>query len=212
MKSLPIFFGLPIAIGCILGCSLSVNKTITIADGESVRGSQNTVNGNILVGSHCEVNGDCRSVNGIVEVGNHSKVKDLQTVNGRITIEREVIVRGKIESVNGPVVCDPGVQIYDGVATVNGSIDLENTVVRRNITTYNGDIQLLDRSLIQGDIVVKKSKGDSHRRRRLRIDIAEESVVEGNIIVKDKTMDVKVILSEGGRVSGRIQDAEVIQE
>lgn len=212
MKSLRIFFVLPIAVGCILGCSLSVNKTITIADGESVRGSQNTVNGNILVGSHCEVNGDCRSVNGIIEVGSHSKVKDLQTVNGRITLEREVIVRGKIESVNGPVVCDPGVQIYDGVATVNGSIDLENTVVRRDITTYNGDIQLLDRSLIQGDIVVKRSKGDSHRRRQLRIDIAEESVVEGNIIVRDKTMDVKVILSEGGRVRGRIQDAEVIEE
>ena len=77
--------------------------------------------------------------------------------------------------------------------------------------TYNGDIELLRRSVVQGDIIVKRSKGNSHRRRRLKIEIAEESVVEGNLIVKDKYMDVKVILSEGGKVNGRIRNAEVIE-
>lgn len=206
-------FCLPLVITIVIsGCNLRINKSITIDDGRTVRGSQNTVNGSIHIGSDCKLNGNCRSVNGVIRVGSDSKVRDLQAVNGRVTVERNVIVRGKIESVNGSVSCDQGVEIYKSITTVNGSIDLENTMVERDINTYNGDITLSDETNVRGDIIVKKSKGRSRRRRRLTIEITEDSVVEGDIIVKDRTMDVKVILSQGGRVEGRIKNAEVIEE
>lgn len=206
-------FCLPLVITVVIsGCNLRINKSITVNDGRTVRGSQNTVNGNIYIGSDCKINGHCRSVNGVIRVGSDSRVKDLQAVNGSITVERDVLVKGKIESVNGSVSCDRGVEVYKGVTTVNGSIDLENTMVERHISTYNGDITLSDESTVRGDITVKKSKGRSRRRRRLTIEIKEDSVVEGDIIVKDRNMDVKVILSQGGRVEGRIKNAEVIEE
>jgi len=72
------------------------------------------------------------------------------------------------------------------VNTVNGSIDLEKTKVQHDISTYNGDITLTDNSLVEGDIFIKKNKGRSDRIRRLKIKIEGGSIIEGDIIVKDK--------------------------
>lgn len=211
MKLSRIFILFIIVATCLSGCNLRINKSIHIDDGKTVRGSQNAINGNIYIGSDCKVNGSCRSVNGNVQVGNDSKVKDLQSVNGRITIERDVLVRGDVESVNGPVSCDPGVEIRGGVTSINGSIDLQNTRVEKDVKTYNGDIDLLERTVIHGDIIIKKSKGNRNRRRRLKIEITDHSIVEGDIIVKDRNIDVTVILSNGGRVEGRVKNAKVIE-
>lgn len=212
MKLSRFFIFFIIATICLSGCNLRINKSIHIDDGQTVRGSQNAINGNINIGANCNVNGSCRSVNGNVRVGNDSKVKDLQSVNGRITVERDVLVRGDVESVNGPVSCDPGVEIRGGVTSINGSIDLENTLIEKDVKTYNGDIDLLERTVIHGDIIIKKSRGSSNRRRRLAIEITGHSVVEGDIIVKDRNIEVTVVLSNGGRVEGRVRNAKVIEE
>ncbi|MDZ7261275.1 MAG: hypothetical protein ONB05_04115 [candidate division KSB1 bacterium] len=209
MKSLPRLF--LITVLCLFGCNVSVNKTIYIPDGEIVHDSQNTVNGNIIIGSDCKVYGTCRSVNGTIEVGSRSKIRDLQTVNGTIRIGKEVTVRRDVESVNGSVTCEPGVMIEGDITTVNGSMELANTTVKRDITTYHGNITLRDKSTLRGNIIVKRGKGSSEGRRRLRIKITEESVVEGNIMVRDRRMEVKVYLSSGGKVNGRIENAEVIE-
>jgi len=193
------------------GCNIRVNKSLYVSDGETVRGGRTTVNGSIIIGSDAEVKGDCRSVNGSIEVGRSSKVRDLQSVNGSIRIKDAAVVRGDVESVNGSVTCYPGVEINGNIATVNGAVELENTRVRRDITTYNGEILLLDKSSVHGDIIVKKNRGKSHRRRPLTIEITENSVVEGGIIVKDGDIDVIVYLSRGGKVKGRIRNAEVIK-
>jgi hypothetical protein len=37
-------------------------------------------------------------------------------------------------------------------------------------------------------------------------------VVEGDIIVRDQDMDVRVIISNHGKVQGQIRNAEVIRE
>lgn len=196
----------------LVGCNVSVNKDIVVHDGAKVSNSQNSVNGSISIGSNCEVRGGCRSVNGNIFVGNNSQVRELQAVNGRIKVDHTVMVRGDIESVNGSVACDSGVEVTGSVSTVNGTIDLNNTTVRRDVSTYNGHVTLLDQSIVRGDIVVKKSKGNANRVRPLEIKIAEGSVLEGDVLVKDDRMDVIVILAEGGIVHGEIIDAEVVQE
>lgn len=212
MKTGRYFSVLLITVISISGCNLKVNKTITIGDGSRVRGSQNTINGQIYVGSDCVVRGACRSVNGSIKIGYNSEVEDIQAVNGGIRVQSDVIARGDIEAVNGSVLCDQGVQVHGRINTVNGSIELRKTLVERDVTTYNGDIELLDKSVVQGDIVVKKNKGKTGRRKPLRVTIAEESVVEGDIIVKDENMDVEVFLSYGGKVNGKIKNAEIIEE
>jgi len=205
------FLVIPLAVMLFLGCNFKVNKSIYVDDGESVRSSLNTVNGSISIGTDCRVDGGCRSVNGDIEVGAYSRVEDLQAVNGGIDIEREVVVRGDVESVNGSVYCEEGTEVSGTVSTVNGGIDLENTLVKRDLTTYNGDILLSDETTVVGDIIVKKNRGRSHRRHPLRIEIRDNSVVQGDIIVKDRDIEVIVELSSGGRVEGRVRNAEVVE-
>lgn len=193
-----------------VSCNMSINRSIHIEDGRSV-GGFNTINGSITIGEECRVGGSCRSVNGIIEVGRLSRIRDVQTVNGRILIENEAVVRGDIESVNGSVGCRRGVEISGEINTVNGDIDLENTTVARDLTTYTGDVLLESRSIIRGDIIVKKSNSRSRRRRTLHIEITDNSVVHGNIIVRDYDIEAVVILSHGGRVEGRVRNAEVVE-
>ena len=97
------------------------------------------------------------------------------------------------------------------MGTVNGNIDLDQTLVERDLTTYNGDIVMANESVVRGDIIVKRNKGRSNRRHPLRIKISDDSVVEGDIWVKDRDIDVEVVLSRGGRVEGRVKNAEVIE-
>jgi DUF4097 and DUF4098 domain-containing protein YvlB len=201
-----------LSILLLLGCNFTINKSITIEDGSTVQGSRNTINGNIFVGSDCNIQGSCRSINGVIRVGDHSQVKDLRSINGDITMERGVIVRGDVESINGSISCNTGGKIRGTLTAINGPIHLENTSVERHVKTTNGDIELLDNSIVQGDIIVKRSKGRKNRRHRLRIEIAQGSVVEGDIIVKDRRLDVRVILIEDGKVNGKIINAQVVDQ
>jgi len=195
----------------ILGCNMSVNRSIHVKDGETINHSLNSVNGSVIIGSDCVVRGNCRSVNGKIEVGNNSEVEDLQTVNGRISVGMNVEVDGDIESVNGPVTCDQGVKVTGKVASINGSIDLDRTYVRRNIVTYNGHITLSNKSIAQQNIIIKDSRSKSDSFRPLKIRIEDESMVEGDIIVRNDDKTVNVYLVNGGKVNGRIRGAEVFQ-
>lgn len=211
MKAMRLLFLLVLVVG-LTGCHIRVNKSVTVDDGEVVYGGRNSVNGNVYIGDDCRVEGTCRSVNGVIEVGENSRVEDLQAVNGRITIDRDVTVDGDVQSVNGPVRCASGVEIHGDLTSVNGDIDIDDTLVRRNLMTYNGDILMTGSSGVWGDIVVKENKGRSDRSRTLDIEITEESVVHGDIIVRDDDIRVRVYLSDGGRVEGRVRNAEVIEE
>ena len=212
MKSSRFSFLMLILLLIFMGCNVSVNRTIYIRDGQTVRDSQNTVNGNIIIGKECVVEGDCRTVNGRIEVGSNSQVYDLQTVNGTITVESDVKVEGDLNSVNGSIRCQKGVLVDGEISTVNGSIDLDSTTVKRDVITYNGDITLLKKCLVRGDITVKDSKGKSDHPRRVKIKISGESVVEGDVIVRDEDKEVRVYLSNGGKLNGRVRGAELIQE
>jgi predicted acyltransferase (DUF342 family) len=64
---------------------------------------------------------------------------------------------------------------------------------------------------VYGDIIIKRSTNFTRRLRRLNIRIADGSVVKGDIINRDRDLDVKVYLETGGSVIGRIEHAEVIK-
>jgi DUF4097 and DUF4098 domain-containing protein YvlB len=67
---------------------------------------------------------------------------DLSTLNGKIRIDDDVIVRGDAESVNGSVEVGRNVRV-EGVASVNGDVEIgEGTVVDGDVETVNGSISM----------------------------------------------------------------------
>ena len=59
---------------------------------------------------------------------------------------------------------------------------------------------------------MKDTKGNSDRHRRLTIELSGESVVEGDIIVEDRDIEVQVYLLDDSKVLGRVKNAEVINK
>lgn len=210
MKKLEMYLGgLLLFAGLLTACDLSVNKTIHIGDGETVKHDLNSVNGSIVIGKDCNVDGRCRTVNGGIEIGQNSQVRALQTINGSISLGRHVIARDKVESVNGSITAETGAQVQGNVSSINGSIKLYHAEVQEDITTVKGNISLADSSVTHGNMIVKNSKGGS--RRSLKIELSGGSVVEGDIMVQDQDANVEVYLLNGSKVSGEVKNAKIIE-
>ncbi len=218
-----------LVFACALAASCGVNSSIVIADGESADGGS-TVNGSVRIGSGCTVSGNCRTVNGRVTVGRGSSVGGLATVNGSITIADEVSaandvrtvngslvlgsgisVEGGLETVNGSVECGPGV-VTEGISTVNGGISIDGTRVGGALTTTNGSVSLTGGARVAGDVIIKGKDRPGARKKTVEIVIADGSVVEGGVVVRDADRQVKVILVRGGTVRGEIKNAEVVED
>jgi hypothetical protein len=216
-KSALIFAFLFLAGTCF--CLASVNKSIHIADNQTVRGGLSSVNGSIHIGLNCTVSGSSHTVNGRVEVGDGSRVEDVRTVNGSIRIGRRVIVDGFVKTTNGSLACDRGSEIMRELRTTNGSIKLTGTKVGGGLTTVNGDVEVLDQSRVKGDIVIRGKRGFSffdifrwrHRRHPTTIRIEGGSVVEGGIIVEDRHRNVEVIVSKDSKIQGKVVNAKILE-
>lgn len=198
-------------------CMATVNKSISIADGQTINKGLSSVNGSIHIGENCKISGNCKTINGRIKVNKNCKVRSLKTINGRIKVNETTVVDGRISSINGAVICQKGVGVKEDISTINGTIHLSNTHVNEGLTTHNGSIYLSDKSLVKGDIVIKKSNRSSFfifkpKRHRLKIKVLEGSVVEGDIINKDKYVDVTVIIDKQSKVKGKIINAKVIKD
>ena len=98
------------------------------------------------------------------------------------------------------------------MVTVNGSIELLQTVVGRDVQTVHGDIRLLDHSVVKGDVVIESKLGGTEPGRPIEIEVASGSIVEGDVVVRRTRAKVRLILREGGKVLGQVDGAEIIDE
>lgn len=213
-------------LACLLLASCGVNSPITVEDGTTVEGDRTTVNGGIFIGADCTVKGDCRTVNGPVSVGPDSRVQslksvngpikldddivvdgDLETVNGGIRIGREVSVDGNLETVNGGVSIGSGGSIRGEIRTVNGGIGLDNTEVTGDLITSNGDITLENGSRVKGNLVIRGTKGTELK--PPTITVSGTSIVDGDIEIRDEDRGVRLVLVNGGQVTGSTGSAVV---
>ncbi|MCP4901908.1 MAG: hypothetical protein GY906_33505 [bacterium] len=206
-----VYFAIFLATAAFAGAS--VNKSLYVADGETVERSLTSVNGSIAIGSNADLQGMAETVNGGITVDNDARTHDLASVNGKVRVGDRVTVDGDLRSVNGTIGAGDGTIITGGVETVNGSIKLIGTTVHQDLQTVNGHV-LLDRgSRVQGDLVIEDSNSRSWERRKpLEIELRDGSVIEGNIEVLDEDLEVTVRLSGGATVMGQVRGAEVIQE
>lgn len=211
MKSVRILFIAAVVLLPAAGCHLSIERDVYVDSGRRVNHSINVIDGNITIGSNCDVRANCRVVDGDIEVGHDSEVRTLQLVDGQIRVESDVLVDGDLQLVDGEVVCSRGVEVKGDIHTVDGTIEVDRTLVQHDVTTYAADISLLNGSRVKGDIVIKRSDDRDGHYRRIRIEIAGGSIVEGDIRVRDEDADVVIYLREGGRIEGRVINAEVIR-
>jgi hypothetical protein len=62
-----------------------------------------------------------------------------------------------------------------------------------------------------GVIVIEDKKGVSTRTRPIEIEVTGGSIIEGDVMVK-RNVEVRVILSDGGKVLGQVDGAELIDK
>jgi cytoskeletal protein CcmA (bactofilin family) len=211
--------GLLILLMSVPALGASINKSVKIGAGEESDGAT-SVNGSITVGESATVTGNLKTVNGTIRVddgaivqkastvngglklGDRGKAEALSTVNGSIRVGEEAMVAGEIEAVNGRITVEKGAHISDNVSNVNGQIDLSGAELEGDLSTVNGDINLADRSVVKGDIIVEEPGGwdsDKEKNRIPRLVIGPGSRVEGTIVLERK---VKLFISETAEVGG----------
>ncbi len=204
------------AIGLLLvftACDFSVNKDVRVPDGSRRSRGARSVNGNVRVGSDCRVQGECMSVNGSIQIGKRSMVRGLKSVNGGISMAEGAVVNRKVEIVNGSLEMEPGSVVKRGIKAVNGPVRLDSALVQGGIILYNGDVYLNHGSRIEGGIMIKRSKNiHSDQEHPQVIEINNGSVVEGDIRVNNPDYKVDVILINGGRVIGSLENVNLIEK
>lgn len=199
---------------CAVGAQASVNKSLSLAAGESSNDDMSSVNGGVTIGEGAHLEGDAETVNGSIKVGDDARVRQVGSVNGSVRLGMRVTVGGEVSTVNGSLRAEQGTVVEGDVETVNGSIALDGTTVRGNIQTVNGGVTLDSDSQVTGSIILPKNRGSNNwsKRKVLEIRILDGSLVEGDIDNRDDRRPVRVVLEGGGAVNGEIHNAEVVRE
>lgn len=190
-----------IAAGSESSGASSVNGSITVGENAVVTGGVKTVNGTIRVDRGAKIE-NASTVNGGVKVASNVEADNLSTVNGSVKVGKSGTIAGEIEAVNGRIVVEKGTTIADNVGNVNGQIDLSGAEVGGDVSTVSGDIDVVDGSVVKGDIIVEKPSGwgwGKDKNRKPRIVIGPGSTVEGVIELE---REVELFISETASVGG----------
>jgi hypothetical protein len=130
-----------------------INQGVTV-DAEQQVGDVSSVNGSIRLARGAEA-GEVTTVNGTIELDDGVTVNEAGTVNGGIRLGSDVKVNGELSTVNGGIRINAGSVVAHNVETVNGRVHLESAVIRQNIVTSNGDIDIVGGAIVEGDIIVE---------------------------------------------------------
>jgi predicted acyltransferase (DUF342 family) len=197
-----------------------------IADNtESPNKDYDTVNGSITVGHHSHV-GDLSTVNGSVKVASSSHVGESSTVNGSVVFAEDVQaesaetvngsiklgagcdITGNVETVNGSITASSGCVIGGNFETVNGKLTATNTKIHGNVETVNGYIILLDGTVVDNDIIIKKSKGFFQKKKKKipKVVIGKNVIVKGDL---EFGRPVKLYIHDTAEVDRDVDNAEI---
>lgn len=196
----------------------TVNGAIRIGADCEIGGQVSNVNGSIQVGANSQIAG-AKNVNGSISLGNGSHSGDIRTTNGSLTFGDDVVingnasttngrirggervrVNGNLSAVNGTLNLASGSHVEEKVSTVNGSIALVNSRAGELETTA-GSISLLEGSVIDGDLRVRKPSSGSNRETPTII-IGKNSKVGGKLEF-EREVELRIHESaETGEISG----------
>lgn len=177
--------------GCIVHVSGSdrgfeVSRVFGDIDVDESSGVKNisTVNGNIDIDDHSSAK-TVETVNGGIDIGDYVTVKSAETVNGDIEVGSNLTSERSISTVNGDIEIEGNSKVGEDVETVNGDIDLNDVNVGDSVMTNNGDITLRSGTVIEGDIIFRRSNNRWNKRRHEPTLTIEDNVkVKGSIILE----------------------------
>ena len=183
------------------GGASSVNGSITVGADAVVTGGLKTVNGSIRVDSGASIE-NASTVNGGVRIAENVHAENLSTVNGGVKVGESAVVDGEIEAVNGGISVKKGARIGHSVSNVNGQIDLSGAEVGGDVSTVTGDVNVVDGSVVKGDLIVEKPSNwgwGNKKNRKPRIVVGPGSTVAGVI---DLEREVELYISATANVGG----------
>lgn len=209
---------------------LNMNKSITIGEGTQTNG-HSTVNGSITIGRSAIVDGGLETVNGSITVHEDARIRDAETVNGSVRLGTgvaaddvssvngtirlgdNVTLEGEISVVNGKIATGTGTRIARSVSNVNGEMQIEGTDIGGDLTTVNGDVWLMNGTILRGDLTVEKPGGWNwgRDRRKPRVVIGPGSQVLGRIHFE---REVELFLSDTatvGDITGETTLADAVR-
>ncbi|MEM1411839.1 MAG: polymer-forming cytoskeletal protein [Pseudomonadota bacterium] len=127
--------------------------------------------------------GEVDSVNGSIRIGNRAVVTSIESVNGTVNVDEDAKVERHVEVVNGTINLAEGVEVGGTIASVNGSIRTRNAAIAGDVHTVNGGIALLDGSIVEGNVKVRKPQGwSSNKSKPVKVTIGEDVQVFGDLI------------------------------
>lgn len=188
----------------------SVSGDVVIGKRARIQESVSTVSGDIEIGAKAEV-GPVETVSGDIDLAKGAEAASVESVSGDIHLYGSNRIHGKLKTVSGDITAESGSKIDGLIITVSGDIELDDSRVQDNLQTVSGDIDLYNGSVVNGDIIINRKRSGNFPMGRLEVVIDLNSVVRGSIRVLEEDTNVKVHLSNGGKVEGQIINAEVIE-
>jgi DUF4097 and DUF4098 domain-containing protein YvlB len=178
--------------GCIVHVSGSndgfeISKVfgdIDVDESSSIK-NVSTVNGNIDIDNHSSAK-NVETVNGGIDIGDYVTVRSAETVNGDIEAGNNLTSERSLSTVNGDIEVEEDSSVGEDVETVNGDIDLNNVKVGNNVMTNNGDVTLRSGTVVEGDVIFRRSNSRWGKKRRHEptLTIEENVKVKGRIILE----------------------------
>lgn len=133
----------------------SRNGRVDVGARSFVSGAVSSRNGQINLGEGVVVRGPVETRNGALRIGSGSRVEEtVYTRNGSVTIGEAARIGSHVESRNGGIHLRPGVVVEGSVVARNGTVRLEDARVRGNVDVVTGDIHLVGRTEIEGDLLL----------------------------------------------------------
>lgn len=169
------------------GSVSSVFGSVEVSEGKTV-GDVSSVNGGIELHNNV-VAQQVDTVNGDIEINTNVTVENASTVNGSIEVDTNFKSFGDVETVNGDISILQDSEVQGGVKTINGDIKLNGVLVSRDVITKNGDVRMINGTIVYGDLIYESqnnSNSKNYRFNRPELKIEKGSQVLGNIILKQK--------------------------
>lgn len=213
------------------GCSVNINGSVRTSNNEVIDHDLKTINGSVKVAEGSVVNGDCKTVNGSVELGKNAKAdglktvngsikikenasvaNDVETVNGQISAEGNNMIGGDLNTVNGGVKLGEGVEVNGSVGATNGTLQFTGAHVKRDVTLRSGKVEFKTSTVIDGNLVIEGTKQKIKSENPTEIFLYDQTVIKGDIILKDSEREVNLHMMDDARVEGSMDHINFVGE
>lgn len=172
------------------GCDIQINKNINIDDNSSIDSDLIAVNGDINIGNDCQVRGD------------------ISTVNGNIFIDKKCNVTGSVLSLTGLIIINDSTEITGNVSGLSGQIKTKGVNIAGNVVKNYGNISAFN-TTIGGSIVIEENSDIPEKLRKVKVTLAKNSVVSGDLINNNRQVLALVYIEPGSFVRGQMIDFDI---